>query len=97
MGLEVTLPKVALGNKPKALPKGSSLKVVQTQGLYSGNYDLYDIRGLSLGKLHAIKNALQSVMDDFKSRDEERLAFIEADLLALLEGNVPKHQTVNGK
>jgi hypothetical protein len=44
-------------NKPK-LPKGSKLGVVQTQGLMSGSYPLYDLKGLSAGKLQLIIDLL---------------------------------------
>ena len=40
------------------LPNGSKFGVVKTRGLKKGNYDLYDLRGLSLGKLGCIRNAL---------------------------------------
>ena len=40
---------------------GSPLEVLKTKGQFDGQYDLYDIRGLSLGKIACIKRALQEL------------------------------------
>ena len=42
------------------ISKGSKFAVVETAGLQAGNYNLFDIRGLSKGKLLCIKFALEN-------------------------------------
>lgn len=67
------------------LPKGSPLKLVKTAALVPGGYDLYDIRGLSLGKLMAIADAVHGLPD----------TAITQEISALLR-NIDERQTVNG-
>lgn len=42
----------------KKLPKGVKMSLVQTQGLKSGDYPLYNLVGLSAGKVQCILDAL---------------------------------------
>jgi hypothetical protein len=69
--------------------KGKQLALVQTRGVEHGQYDLFDLEGLSLGKVEMIRRAL--------ARDRSSLDFeIYDELLAVLK-NLPVHQTINGK
>ena len=43
---------------PTKLPKGKPLALVMTSGLNQGDNNLYDLVGLSVGKVLAIKHAL---------------------------------------
>ena len=71
------------------MKKGSTLKVEKTLGLDAGSYDLYDLRGLSLGKLNAIKNALMLYNDNSYSPGASELL----GTLRMLDNG----QTINGK
>lgn len=75
------------------LPKGSSLKLVKTKGLNPGTYDLYNLIGLSLGKLHAIKLCLETGLQDrlISGGSTE----IIRELLGTLK-SLDNHQTVDG-
>lgn len=42
----------------RKLPKGSKLSLVKTEGLMSCSYPLFDLRGLSAGKVHLLFNLL---------------------------------------
>lgn len=44
----------------KSMLKGSKLSLVQTQGLKSGDYLLYDLRGLTAGKVQLLVDLLTS-------------------------------------
>lgn len=41
--------------------KGSHLELVKTKGIESGAYDLYNLRGLTLGKVLCIRRALEVI------------------------------------
>ena len=41
--------------------KGSPLGLVKTKGQQVGQFDLYDLRGMSLGKVECIKRALEAM------------------------------------
>ena len=41
--------------------KGSHLRLVKTRGIEHGSYDLYDLRGLTLGKVLCIRRALEVI------------------------------------
>ncbi len=71
------------------LPKGSSLQVQKTSGLQPGNYDLYDIKGLTLGKLKCIQSALGFYQANFSS--------VLVDEIMAAIGEIDVHQTINGK
>ena len=43
---------------PTKLPKGKPLALVMTSGVNQGDNNLYDLVGLSVGKVLAIKHAL---------------------------------------
>jgi len=51
-------------DKSKKLPKGSRLSLVQTQGLNPGDYSLYDLRGLTAGKVQLLVDLLSQVASD---------------------------------
>jgi hypothetical protein len=44
----------------KKLPKGSKLCLIKTEGLQPGNYPLYNLQGLSLGKLSLLMGLLNT-------------------------------------
>ena len=77
------------GNTMK-LPKGTSLKVVKTTGQNPGNYDLYNIQGLSLGKLDVIRRALEAYSGSVVG------SVLAPEILAAI-GTIDERQTINGK
>lgn len=77
-------------NKPK-FQKGKSLAVVKTLGREKGQYDLYDLVGLSLGKLEVIKAALEGCFDNGNVRHP-----LADELLAVINKNLDYQQTIEG-
>ena len=69
------------------LPKGSSLKVVKTAGRDAGSYDLYDLRGLTLGKLDLIHTLV--------SLEANKGGVLAKEIVAAI-GILDEHQTING-
>ncbi len=71
-------------NAPK-FKKGCKFAIVKTLGREKGNYDLYNIEGLTLGKLDTIRNALESY-DGILARE----------ILAVINQNRDYQQTIEG-
>jgi hypothetical protein len=70
--------------------KGSSLTVVQTRGRDPGAFDLFDIRGLSLGKLHFVHRLLTERVDQHPTD------VLALEILSAI-GPLPQAQTVMEK
>jgi hypothetical protein len=70
------------------LPKGTEVKIVKTTGKDAGQYDLYNLCGLSLGKLLLIQRSLK-----LNAANGDVLA---AELVAQM-GTLDENQTMNGK
>jgi len=69
------------------MKKGKQLGVVKTLGEYRGNYDLYNIEGLTLGKLKLISRLLEN---------EVEMNQIARDIyLAINRHPLDENQTVN--
>ena len=71
--------------------KGSPLCLVKTKGQEPGNYDLYDLRGMTLGKAECIKRALQSLVS--ASHAAGHVEPLAEELLAHFR-SLDEHQTI---
>jgi hypothetical protein len=67
--------------------EGSKLGVVKTAGLSRFDFDLYNIEGLSLGKLKLISRLLQNEVD----RNE-----IARDIYIAIQPGIDERQTTKG-
>ena len=68
--------------------KGSALALVKTRGIEPGSYDLYDIRGLTLGKLDLIIRGLEGIAG---------MSTLAMEILAMLKRDRDEHQTIGDK
>lgn len=63
------------------LPKGSRLSLVKTQGLMPGSYALYDLRGLTAGKVQLLVDLLTQAKLDHNPLAADILAVIPTEEL----------------
>jgi len=64
----------------KKLPKGSKLSLVQTQGLTPGSYNLYNLQGLSAGKVQF----LLDLLTDAKASASPGRAALAEDIICII-------------
>jgi hypothetical protein len=70
----------------KKLPKGSKLSLITTEGLQPGNYPLYNLQGLSLGKLSLLRRLLNIASTQGDVLAKEILTVLEQLELLKMEG-----------
>jgi hypothetical protein len=75
--------------------KGKSLALTQTRGREVGQFDLFDIEGLSLGKVDLIRCCLWQYHDTLVAGGLGSNVLLD-EILGVLS-KMPKCQTINGK